>query len=66
MVAMLDQFRAAVSSGDTPETSGADNLWTLAMFDSAVKSAEKARYVSIDDVLNADMKARAGIAAGSS
>ena len=66
MVAMLNQFQAAISGDDIPETSGADNLWTLAMFDAAVESVETERYVSIDDVLRSELRTRAGITEGSS
>ena len=61
MVSMLAQFRAALAGGAAPETSGADNLWTLAMFEAAVRSADCGRYVSIDEALTPDLRARAGI-----
>ena len=61
MVSMLAQFRDAVTHGTRPETSGADNLWTLAMFEAAVRSATSGRYVSIDEVFTPELKARAGI-----
>lgn len=61
MLSLLSQFRAAVTEGATPETSGADNLWTLAMFEAAVRSSAQSRPVSIDSVLTREMKTRAGI-----
>jgi len=61
MASMLTQFRDAVDHGKPPETSGADNLWTLAMFEAAVRSSESGRYVTIDETLTPELKARAGI-----
>lgn len=60
MVSMLQQFNDAVSRGSVPETSGADNLWTLAMLEASIRSAESGRYVSIDETLTPEMKMRAG------
>jgi len=61
MLSMMAQFLEAVSRGTPPETSGADNLWTLAMFEAAVRSAESGRYVAIDEIFTPELKARAGI-----
>ena len=61
MASMLTQFRDAVDHGKPPETSGADNLWTLAMFEAAVRSSQSGRYVTIDETLTPELKARAGI-----
>jgi predicted dehydrogenase len=61
MLSLLNQFRAAVLEGVTPETSGADNLWTLAMFEAAIRSSGQPGYVSIDSVLTQEMRTRAGI-----
>lgn len=61
MLSLLGQFRAAVTEGATPETSGADNLWTLAMFEAAIRSSRQPGYVEIDDVLTQEMRRRAGI-----
>lgn len=61
MVSMLNQLRDAVGRGAAPETSGEDNLWTLAMFEAAVRSALCGRYVPIDQVFTPDLMARAGI-----
>lgn len=61
MLSMLQQFTDAVSRGTTPETSGADNLWTLAMLEASIRSAESGRYVSIAEALTPDMKIRAGL-----
>jgi predicted dehydrogenase len=62
MVSMFRQFADAVGRGTAPETSGADNLWTLAMLEASIRSTETGRYVSIDETLTAEMKARAGLA----
>ncbi|MEO8464109.1 MAG: Gfo/Idh/MocA family oxidoreductase [Gammaproteobacteria bacterium] len=61
MVAMLAQFRAAIEQGTEPETSGRDNLWTLAMFEAAGHSASTGQFTAIDDVFGADLRTRAGI-----
>lgn len=61
MLSMLHQFRAAVQDDVTPETSGADNLWTLAMFEAAIRSSRQPGYVEIDSVLTQEMRTRAGI-----
>jgi predicted dehydrogenase len=45
---LLDQFRDAVVSGRTPETSAQDNLWTIAMMDGAIRSAQEGHAVTID------------------
>jgi predicted dehydrogenase len=45
---LLDQFRDAVLSGRPPETSAQDNLWTIAMLDGAVHSAQEGCPVMID------------------
>jgi predicted dehydrogenase len=62
MLSMLAQFQQALTTGKAPETSGADNLWTLAMFEAAVQSAQSGRYVSIDEIFTPELRARAGIA----
>jgi predicted dehydrogenase len=46
--ALLDQFRDAVVSGQPPETSAQDNLWTIAMMDGAIRSAHEGHAVTID------------------
>ena len=59
MVSMLAQFAEAILHGKQPETSGADNLWTLAMFEAAVRSAKTGECVSIEDVFTPAMQKRA-------
>lgn len=61
MLSMMGQFRAAIDSGTVPETSGADNLWTLAMFEAAVTSTATGNYVATDEVFTAELQARAGV-----
>ena len=46
--ALIDQFRSAVVSGQPPETSAQDNLWTIAMMDGAIRSAQEGHPVTID------------------
>jgi predicted dehydrogenase len=59
---MLDQFRAAITTGTEPETSGRDNLWTLATFEAAVRSAGNGKFVEVDEVFTAELRRRAGVA----
>ncbi len=47
MTALLDQFRDAVLHGRPPETGGRDNLWTVAMVEAALRSAEDGAPVAI-------------------
>jgi predicted dehydrogenase len=64
-VSLLNQFRDAVTRGQAPETSGADNLWTLAMVEASMRSAREGRRVEIAEVFTPEMQARArGAAAG--
>lgn len=63
MLAMTTQFRAAIEQGVEPETSGRDNLWTLAMFEAAMRSADTGRYVSVEATFTPELRARAGITA---
>jgi predicted dehydrogenase len=56
MLSMLAQFGKRSPAG--AETSGADNLWTLAMFEAAVRAA----LVSIDEIFTPELRTRAGIA----
>ena len=64
MLSILNQFRAAIDSGSEPETSGADNLWTLAMFAAALESIQSGRYVSIEATFPVSLQARAGVSHG--
>jgi predicted dehydrogenase len=59
-VSLLNQLRDAVQQGRAPETSGEDNLWTLAMLETAVRSAHDGRRVRIDDVFTPELQAQAG------
>jgi predicted dehydrogenase/predicted AlkP superfamily phosphohydrolase/phosphomutase len=49
-VSLLNQFRDAVLEGKTPETSGQDNLWTLAMVEAGHLSIRENRKVQIREV----------------
>ena len=59
---LLNQFREAIRGGDEPETSGADNLWTLAMYESALRSANSGECVSIEDTFTPELQQKAGVA----
>ena len=61
MVSMMAQFRNAIAQGAEPETSGRDNLWTLAMFEAAMRSSENGEFVAMSDVFTAELWARAGV-----
>ena len=62
MLSMMGQFRTAIEGGAAPETSGADNLWTLAMFEAAVASTERDVYVRTDEIFTPELQTRAGVA----
>lgn len=61
-VSLLNQFRDALQGKGTPETAGADNIWTLAMVDAARRSVASGRRVAIDEVFPPDLQQRAGAA----
>ncbi|MFB3903565.1 MAG: alkaline phosphatase family protein [Acidobacteriota bacterium] len=60
-VSILNQFRDAVVQNAEPETSGADNIWTLAMVEAARLSQKEGRRARIDEVFTPEMRARAGV-----
>jgi predicted dehydrogenase len=45
--ALLNQLRDAVLRGVVPETSGRDNIWTVAMVEAAIRSVEERHAVAI-------------------
>jgi predicted dehydrogenase len=45
--ALLNQFRDAVRGSAVPETSGRDNIWTIAMVEAAIRSAQEGHAVAI-------------------
>lgn len=51
-VSLLNQFRDSVIKGEIPETSGEDNLWTLAMVEAGILSVQQGRKVSISEVFS--------------
>lgn len=51
-VSLLNQFRDAVIKGAIPETSGEDNLWSLAMVETALASVRQGRRVSVGEVFS--------------
>jgi predicted dehydrogenase/predicted AlkP superfamily phosphohydrolase/phosphomutase len=64
-VSLLNQFRDAVSQGKIPETSGEDNLWTLAMVEAAALSIRESRKVQIHEVFTSSGETSGGPKNGS-
>lgn len=62
MVSILAQFRDALAGQSEPETSGRDNLWTLAMYTAAKESCDTGREISIDSVFSPELQVKAGLA----
>ncbi|RPJ57707.1 MAG: hypothetical protein EHM23_19680 [Acidobacteria bacterium] len=60
-VSILNQFRDAVTRSVEPETSGADNIWTLAMVEAVKLSQKEGRRVRIDEVFTPEMLGRANL-----
>src|SRR5262249_22380795 len=58
---LLNQFQEAVEQGRAPETSGRDNLWTLAMLEAGILSHKRERRVRIDEVYTPELMSRAGV-----
>jgi predicted dehydrogenase len=50
-VSLLNSLRDAIQLGREAETSGQDNIWTIAMVEAAMSSDKIHRVVSIDEVL---------------
>lgn len=63
-VSLLNHLRDAVTQGTVPETSGEDNLWTIAMLEAGLQSAQEGRRVGIEEVFPTDMQVQAGITTG--
>ena len=53
MGTLLDQLKAAVAKGWTPETSGEDHLWMLSMVEAVMLSNETGKPVRISELLSA-------------
>ena len=60
-VSLLHQFRDALTQGKSPETSGEDNLWTLAMVEAAILAVREGRKILIDEVFPPALQDQAGI-----
>ena len=60
-VSLLNQFRDAVAQGRVPETSAADNLWTLAMVEASILSHREGRKIAISDVFSPALRQEAGL-----
>jgi predicted dehydrogenase len=54
---LLNSLRDALLEGKKPETSGDDNIWTLAMVQAGMRSDQEQRTVSIQEVLSNVMMA---------
>jgi len=50
-ISLLNGLRDALLYGEKPETSGEDNIWTLAMVEAGKRSAAEGRLVPIEEVL---------------
>jgi predicted dehydrogenase len=50
-ISLLNSLRDALLHGKKPETSGDDNIWTLAMVEAGKRSVAEGRLVSIEEVL---------------
>jgi predicted dehydrogenase/predicted AlkP superfamily phosphohydrolase/phosphomutase len=59
-VSLLNQFRDAVLTGKVPETSGEDNLWTLAMVEAGIRSVDENRKVQINEVFEPGSPPKSG------
>jgi predicted dehydrogenase len=60
-VSLLNHLRDAITQQTMPETHGADNLWTLAMLEAGIRSAQERRKVQIDEVFLPALRHQAGI-----
>lgn len=49
---LLSQFRRALETGDAPESSGRDNLQTVAVAEACVRSAAERRWVNPQELLD--------------
>jgi predicted dehydrogenase len=58
---LLNQFREAIEQGQVPETSGRDNLWTLAMLEAGILSDKRKQKVQIDEVYTPQLRSWAGV-----
>jgi predicted dehydrogenase len=56
MATILDQFLGALQRNAPAETSGENNLWTLAMLEAAIVSAREGRRTSISEVFPPAMR----------
>ncbi|NQV86171.1 MAG: Gfo/Idh/MocA family oxidoreductase [Woeseiaceae bacterium] len=62
MQSLLNQFRDVIQGRAVPETSGADNLWTLAMYEAALQSANSGETISIEQTFTSELQQKAGVA----
>jgi predicted dehydrogenase len=57
-ISLLNSLRDALIHGRKPETSGDDNIWTLAMVEAGMRSATEGRLVLIEEVLGPSLGAQ--------
>jgi predicted dehydrogenase len=57
-ISLLNSLRDALIDGKKAETSGDDNIWTLAMVEAGMRSATEGRVVSIDEVFGSSARIR--------
>lgn len=60
-VSLLNQFRDALILGKKPETSGEDNIWSLAMVEASMVSVREGRRVQIPEVFTPALQRQAGL-----
>jgi predicted dehydrogenase len=61
-VSLLNQLRDALTQGKRPDTSGADNVWSLAMVDASILSVRTDRRVHIDEVFPPTLQRQVSLA----
>jgi hypothetical protein len=60
MATILDQFLGALQRNAPAETSGENNLWTLALLEAAIVSAREGRRTPISEVFPPAMRSGTG------
>jgi predicted dehydrogenase len=49
---LLDQLQRAMLNGEEPDSSGRDNLQTMAVVEACVRSANEKRWINPQELLN--------------
>jgi predicted dehydrogenase len=60
-VSLLNQLRDALTQGKRPDTSGEDNVWSLAMVEASILSVQADRRVQIDEVFPPALQRQMGL-----